>query len=336
MSLADVRRSLVSVAPDVSDPAGIAATLHEWTGGLPRLLAGLLESHANDGDFVMPAVEGPHPFRIDSSMAWTWTRWMCSVWSRSPARSLESNTIEDITQVPVDEVVQRLIEKGLLVDIEGRFRLMGTIFRPAILARLIDPEGLEERITMAASRMDGAGTTPEWLVTEVRRGIDKAESSLLGGSLAGGLSAIRRAVDLSSAVADRGIKAEANIALANVLIRLGLLKEAGRRLADATALAHAEDRQDLRRLCHALRAWVTMDMQPRSRAAAASAVDRVLPMLSGAEARGYTAEDALLFATWARAAAVLGDAATFDRAYASALEGLITWRPRSSWVSVFS
>ena len=130
---------------------------------------------------------------------------------------------------------------------------------------------------MAASRMDGAGTTPEWLVTEVRRGIDKAESSLLGGSLAGGLSAIRRAVDLSSAVADRGIKAEANIALANVLIRLGLLKEAGRRLADATALAHAEDRQDLRRLCHALRAWVTLDVQPRSRAAAASAVDRVRP-----------------------------------------------------------
>ena len=62
MSLADVRRSLVSVAPDVSDPAGIATTLHEWTGGLPRLLAGLLESHAHDGDFVMPAVEGPHPF----------------------------------------------------------------------------------------------------------------------------------------------------------------------------------------------------------------------------------------------------------------------------------
>ena len=43
-------------------------------------------------------------------------------------------------------------------------------------------------------------------------------------------------------------------------------------------------------------------------------------MLSGAEARGHTPEDTLLFATWARAAAILGDAATYDRAYSSALE----------------
>ena len=320
MSLADVRRSLVSIAPEVDDPAGVSTTLHEWTGGLPRLLAGLLEAHGADGDFVMPDIEDPHPV-VDRFLDGLDMDEMdvLGVVALSGA-PLESSTIEDITQVPVDEVVQRLIEKGLLVDIEGRFRLMGSMFRPAILSRLIDPEGLAERIAEAASISGGTGTTPEWLVNEVRRGIAKAESSLLGGSLAGGLSAIRRAVDLSSAVADRGIKAEANIALANVLIRVGLLKEAGRRLADATALAHAEDRQDLRRLCHALRAWVTMDMQPRSRAAAASAIDRVLPMLSGAEARGHTPEDTLLFATWARAAAILGDAATYDRAYSSALE----------------
>ena len=320
MSLADVRRSLVSIAPEVADPAGVAATLHEWTGGLPRLLAGLLEAHGADGDFVMPSLDDPHPF-VDRFFEGLDMDEMDVLGVVALAGApLDSSTIEDITQVPVDEVVQRLIDKGLLVDIEGRFRLMGSMFRPAIIDRLIDPEGLEERIVEAASISGGTGTTPEWLATEVRRGIDKAESSLLRGSLAGGLTAIRRAVDLSSAVADRGIKAEANIALANVLIRLGLLKEAGRRLADATALAHAEGRQELRRLCHALRAWVTMDMQPRSRAAAASAVDRVLPMLSGAEARGYTPEDALLFATWARAAALLGDVATFERAYASALE----------------
>lgn len=127
MSLADVRRSLVSVAPDVSDPAGISATLHEWTGGLPRLLAGLLELHANGGDFVMPAVEGPHPF-VDRFLEGLDMDEMdvLGVVALSGA-PLESNTIEDITQVPVDEVVQRLIAKGLLVDIEGRFRLMGTL-----------------------------------------------------------------------------------------------------------------------------------------------------------------------------------------------------------------
>ena len=45
--------------------------------------------------------------------------------------------------------------------------------------------------------------------------IDKAEEALLGGSLSSGLMAIRAAVDLSTAVTDRAIKAEATIALAN-------------------------------------------------------------------------------------------------------------------------
>jgi hypothetical protein len=44
-------------------------------------------------------------------------------------------------------------------------------------------------------------------------------------------------------------------------------------------------------------------------------------MLSGAEVRGHQPEDALLFATWARAAAVLGDAISYQRASESAL----TW-----------
>ena len=54
LSLADVRRSLVSVAPKSQDPASVAATLHEWTGGLPRLLADLLENHTENDDFSLP------------------------------------------------------------------------------------------------------------------------------------------------------------------------------------------------------------------------------------------------------------------------------------------
>jgi hypothetical protein len=120
---------------------------------------------------------------------------------------------------------------------------------------------------------------------------------------------------------DRNLESEALIALANVLIRVGLLDEASRRLADATALAHAVDRQDLRRLSHALRAWVAMDKAPRSRTAAASAIDRILPMLSGSAGRGHLPEDAMLYATWARAAAVLGDRGSHERACQLAL----TW-----------
>ena len=200
---------------------------------------------------------------------------------------------------------------------------MGTLFGPAIKGRLIDPDGLSGRIESALSEQgrviesDGA---PKWMVKEVHKGIDKAEQALLGGRLSIGLEAVQRAVDLSSALSDRALKSEATIALANVMIRLGMLDEAARRLADATALASAIGRQDLRRLCHALRAWVTLDQQPRSRAAAASAVDRVLPMLVGAEGRGRQPEDVMLYAILARASAVLGDTASFRRAQSTALE----------------
>jgi len=321
LSLADVRRSLVSVAPHVEDPASVSATLHEWTGGLPRLLAALLDSHASDGQFVLPPLEDTHPeverfldgLDIDEME-------VLGVIALASA-PLDGGTIEQITQVPIESVVQGLISKGLVVEIEGRFRLMGELFRQAIVTRLIDADGLKARMEETDSAATGSSIsdTPDWLISEVRRGIDKAEQALLRGSLSGGLSAIRRAVDLSTAVSDRAVKAEAIIALANILIRIGLLHEAGRRLADATALSHAVKRQDLRRLCHGLRAWVTMDSQPRSRSAAASAVDRVLPMLDGAASRGFRPEDGLLYATWARAAAVLGDTATHQRAAEKAI-----------------
>lgn len=316
LSLADVRRSLVSIAPQVEDPASVSATLHEWTGGLPRLLAALLESTAEDGKFVLPSLDEMHPeverFLDGLDMDELEVLGVIALASAP----LDGGTIEHITQVPIESVVQGLISKGIVVEIEGRFRLMGELFRPAIVKRLIDPDGLKARMedTDCGPMGSSMNDAPDWLISEVRRGIDKAEQALLRGSLSGGLSAIRRAVDLSTAVSDRAVKAEAIIALANILIRIGLLHEAGRRLADATALAHAVGRQDLRRLCHGLRAWVTMDSQPRSRSAAASAVDRVLPMLDGAGSRGCSPEDGLLYATWARAAAVLGDAATHQRA----------------------
>jgi tRNA A-37 threonylcarbamoyl transferase component Bud32 len=322
LSLADVRRSLVSVAPKVKDPASVAATLHEWTGGLPRLLADLLENHTENDDFSLPEKDAVNA-SVERFLEGLDMDEMEVLGTLSFAKApLDGGTIEEITQVPIESVVQDLISKGIVVEMEGRFRLMGEIFRPAIHRRLIDPDGLSERVLDAEHSTRGVGTSaaPEWLISEVRRGIDKAEEALLGGSLSSGLMAIRAAVDLSTAVTDRAIKAEATIALANVLIRLGLLNEAGRRLADATALAHAVGRHDLRRLCHGLRAWVAMDKQPRSRASAASAVDRVLPMLDGADGRGFRPEDGLLYATWSRAAAVLGDKATHRRASERALE----------------
>lgn len=323
LSLADVRRSLVSMAPRTADPAVIATTLHEWTGGLPRLLAALLENHVVDEVFILPKVDAPnhHVDRFLEGLDMDEVEVLGALALASAPMDVSS--LETITQVPVDELIQGLVDKGLVVDMEGRFRLMGTLFKAAAARALVDPEGLKDRID---AHIRGMGREPSgegdsaWVLDEVRNGIRKAEDALLSGGLSSGLNSIRRAVDISGAVLDRGIKAEANIALANVLIRVGLLDEAARRLADATAFAHADGRDDLRRLCHGLRAWVSLDQNPRSRAAAASAVDRILPMLDGSEARGYRPEDALLYAIWARASAVLGDRNTHERATQKAFE----------------
>ncbi len=323
LSLADVRRSLVSMAPRTADPAVIATTLHEWTGGLPRLLAALLENHVVDEVFIPPNVDAPnhHVDRFLEGLDMDEVEVLGAIALASAPMDVSS--LETITQVPVDELIQGLVDRGLVVDMEGRFRLMGTLFKAAAARALVDPEGLKDRIDAHIREMgrepSGEGDSG-WVLDEVRNGIQKAEDALLSGGLSSGLNSIRRAVDISGAVLDRGIKAEANIALANVLIRVGLLDEAARRLADATAFAHADGRDDLRRLCHGLRAWVSLDQNPRSRAAAASAVDRILPMLDGSEARAYRPEDALLYAIWARASAVLGDRNTHERATQKAFE----------------
>jgi len=322
LGIADVRRSLVSVAPKVSNPADIAATLHEWTGGLPRLLAAILIENTVDDVFKLPDIENlnSHVDRFVGGLDLDQMEVLGAI--AFSAKPMDIGTLEDIANVPADEIVPDLISRGLVVDAGGRFRLMGSLFFPAIVQQLIDPDGLQERVNENQmnihSTSDGESAS-EWMEKEVRRGIEKAEDALLGGHLDQGLVAVRRAVELSQVMSDRGLKADATIALANVLIRVGLLEEAGRRLADASALAHAAGRDDQRRLCHGLRAWVALDRQPNSRSAAASAIDRILPMLSGAESRGFTPEDALLFATWARAAAVIGDAISYQRASESAL-----------------
>ncbi|MGB0637858.1 MAG: protein kinase domain-containing protein [Myxococcota bacterium] len=324
LGVADVRRSLVSIAPQVRDPADTAATLHEWTGGLPRLLAAILMENTVDGVFELPAIESLHPHveRFIDGLDLDQMEVLGAI--AFATKPLDVSTLEEIANVPADDIVQELVAGGLIVDAGGRFRLMGAAFVPSVVQQLIDPDGLKERVIqhqMNKHAASGAQTAAEWVVKEVRHGIQKAEKALLAGHLDQGLVAVRRSVELSQVMADRALKADATIALANVLIRVGLLEEAGRRLADASALAHAAGRDDQRRLCHALRAWVSLDRQPTSRSAAASAIDRILPMLSGAEARGFLPEDALLLATWARAAAVIGDSISYQRACESAL----TW-----------
>jgi hypothetical protein len=319
LGVADVRRSLVLAAPLMADPAGTAARLHALTGGLPRLVAALLEAHAKDGDCVLPEqVEVPpemDPFLDGLDIDEVEVLGAIAV----AGVPIKLETVEDAVQVPAEDAIATLAQRGMVVKVEGRVRLTGALFRDAVIALLVDPEGLTERVTAAVARRSPTTSVRQRLLADVRNAIVHAETSMVSGTVASALEAARRSVTIAEGIGDGIVECEARVTLGNILIRLGLLDDAARRLADATALAHAHGRDDLRRLCHGLRAWVTLDQQPGSRIAASSAIDRILPMVAGAEERGYRPEDALLFATWARAAAVIGDQRSWKRGHEQAL-----------------
>ncbi len=321
LGVADVRRSLVLAAPLMADPAGTAVRVHDLTGGLPRLVAALLSAHAASGDCVLPEKVPLPPemapffdgldiddIEVLGTIALAGT-------------PIDPEIIEEVVQVPVDTAVETLVARGMVVELDNRVRLSGILFRTAVQELLPDPEGLMERLEAIMRARSPTTSASQRLLSDVREALERAEAAMVSGDVGPALEAARRSVVLAEGTGDGEVICESMILLGNILIRLGVLDEASRHLADATALAHAHGRNDLRRICHGLRAWVSLDQQPGSRIAASSSIDRILPMIAGAEARGHQPEDALLYATWARAAALIGD----QRSWSRARDRALTW-----------
>jgi tRNA A-37 threonylcarbamoyl transferase component Bud32 len=310
LGVADVRRSLVLAAPQTPDLAAVATRLHRLTGGLPRLIVSLLEAHTEEGCLSLPdptpAPAGLDGFLVDLDMEALDVLGAVAI-APMPVTAEE---IEAVVQLPPDEALTALLKRGLVIALGRRYHLGAELFRTAIEPLTPDPEGTLQRWESCLNPDRHAAA----LHKELRSHIEQAERSLLHRKLGQGLEAAEQAVGLSRAMQAPVIEAEALLTLGNMQIRLGLLEEASRNLSDATALAHAHGLNAVRRMCHGLRAWVSLDSSPGSRTAAASAIDRILPMIAGAESRGHQPEDCLLFATWARAAAVIGDRRSFARA----------------------
>jgi tetratricopeptide (TPR) repeat protein len=241
----------------------------------------------------------------------------------------------------------RLLALGALLWGDGEAAAARTVYEEA-LACVVDPSGRRvaalgvgvaalqtgalnpalDQFTAVVTDAELAGET----ATAAAALMHLAEARAVSGHLADALRSARRALALAEGLRDRALECAATRHLGMVLLDAGRWAEAGRHLADASALARAADLAEERIAAQVLRARVTLEERPGNRAAAAAAIDRLLPQLEapGVDPGGFRL---LARCVWAHAAAVLGDERMFRRALAGvdpqAARGRVSLRLRA-------
>jgi serine/threonine-protein kinase len=159
--------------------------------------------------------------------------------------------------------------------------------------------------------------------------INIAEACSLTGNVDLARAAAERSLALATGEGARDLEAAALRHLGLALLDAGEPGPAEVQLAEAAAIARALNLPDERLAAQTLRARAALDREPRERAAATAALDRLLPLLR------ETDPDPEGFRTWAwglvaRAAAVLGDRRMAAES-ARAVEGARSARPAMGW-----
>ncbi|MCB9779664.1 MAG: serine/threonine protein kinase [Alphaproteobacteria bacterium] len=296
LRVADLRRTVVAVAPLTEDPARVALRLHHFTGGLPALLLPQLERHVRGSRLVLPdtlqAGDELLPFLDGLDLDTSEVLGAIAVCDGG----VHLSRLEAIACLPPEDAVDELLRQGLVQRVDDEVALLAEAFRQPSLDRLPDPDALRERARREAPRTRDSGADPESLA--------------LHGKLAAARDEARRRVVSARGDGDDPRVAAALIVQGQICLDMGDIQGAKTVLADASAMAKAIGDEPLRRRAHVLRARAMLDghdlARGRGRAAAAAALDRVVPLGSGADRR-EDPYDALLFAMWARAASALGD-----------------------------
>ncbi|MDP2315194.1 MAG: protein kinase [Pseudomonadota bacterium] len=221
-----------------------------------------------------------------------------------------------------------IFEEALATLVDPAARRRATVDLGVAALQTGDLDTALDRFTEAATDADLAGDAH----TASLASMHLAEARALAGALADALRAARRALALAEGLRDRALECAAIRHLGQVLLDAGLASEAGRHLADASALARAADLAEERVAAQVLRARATLEERPNNRTAAASALDRLLPQLR-APASDPEGFHLLARCVWANAAGVLGDVRMYRRALAeadpAAARGRLTLRLRA-------
>lgn len=313
LGVADVRRTVVAAAPLTEDPARAAEQLHRWTGGLPALMVPLMEAHIRGARLELPGepslIPALDPFLAGLDLD---TLEVMGALAAAPGPA-DLQCLQRIACLPPEHGLEALLQRGMVREVDGRYSLTAQLFETAAWACQVDPEGLRARAEAAAPQpsVQALGPQPEELA--------------VAGRLAAALHAARRAVADAQARGDRPAEGQALCSLGQVQLDAGIVDGARRTLADASALAKATGDSGLRRRTHVLRAGASLhglnSHRARGRAVAAAALDRVVPLASGAEQR-QDPLDAHVLAAWAWASAALGDRRASGRAAERALARL--------------
>ncbi len=302
LGVADLRRTVVGVAPRTEEPARVAERLHRLTGGLPSLLVPLLGRVIHGGAICLPESPALPPSALDHLDDLELDDQDVLAALALAGGPVSSAVLTTALPVDVSAALDRLHQRGLAREADGLWTLSAALFSEVAAERAVDPDGLRRRI-------DEARQTERAALLPLPDRLAAAWSALLAGQLPEAVGQLQRAAAHAQAAGDRAAECEVLCALGHALLELGRPQDARHPLADATALSRVADSPRLRRLSHALRAAAGLREQPRDRGAAAAAIDRLLPILAGAEARPPELADALGMALWAHAAGVISDRA---------------------------
>ncbi len=338
LGMADVRRTVVSVAPNTPQPHQAAERLHRLSGGHPAWLLPLLEAHRR-GD------------RLELPDAMTEPTDLAATLDRLDFEALETlgslavlgqpvtvTALEEVTQIPAKEPLASLAEAGLVAGHSGSWWVMGELVAEAARERLPDPDAVDLRARRAMSRFSpppppGPPSAPVRMPKppphkrDLVEALETAEALAVSGKLAAAREKLEGTVATAHARQAGKVEAWALRLLGTVLLDLGEAQLAQVRLADAVALARAVNDPGERRAGHVLRALATLDARPGNPSAASSALSRLRKAadITGPDPAGF---EALRAAVSARASAVLGD----QRSFSGSRDAAVSAMSAASWV----
>jgi predicted Ser/Thr protein kinase len=327
LGLADVRRTVVSVAPETPEPAAVAERLFRATRGHPAWLLAVLDQHRGGRVLELPEPIPVPPrirTRVDELALEAAEVLGALALLELPA---DARLLEQVTQLPVDEPLEALEELGLARRTSTGWAVFGGLVARAALEAIPDHVAVHRRAAAAMARrpelarravghLQAAGDPVE--LSEETTGGDEQLALIRANHYAGHLATSRSAattlLEQARARKDRSLELEALLLVGELWLDSGQPRLAEARFADATALARALDRPVARRTAHILRAAAVLDARPSSHGAASAALDRLhraLTQVQDADTRGWTV---LASAIQARAAATLGDGRNWERA----------------------